>query len=225
MPWHKPRIRAANGQTIILLHGLWRSVWAMEPMARYLNQRGYHTINIPYPSFRKSIEENAQIIHEIIKTHEKSGNPHFVTHSLGGIITRKLLAEWPPENTGRIVMLAPPNQGCEILDWLNHHPLATHILGPSGIQLGCSAIQANAPLIAKEVDTAIIMGTQSTIPFFRSLLDQENDGIVSADSGRIADMNEFQVIDADHTFIAANPQAMKMTGDFIQYGSINEPHD
>ena len=36
MPWHKPIVHSADADAVILLHGLWRSVWAMEPMARYL---------------------------------------------------------------------------------------------------------------------------------------------------------------------------------------------
>ena len=34
MPWHRPRVRRNEGERVVLLHGLWRSVWAMEEPAR-----------------------------------------------------------------------------------------------------------------------------------------------------------------------------------------------
>jgi len=219
MPWHKPRIRPAeDGEIVILIHGLWRSLWAMEPMAEYLNQMGYHTINVPYPSFRKPIEESSRLIHNTINLHDKGTRIHFVTHSLGGIISRKLLAELPQQQTGRVVMLAPPNQGSEIIQWLDQCGPLKHTLGPAGQQLRMGKV--DAPPVAEETDTAVIMGRRSTIPFFRTLLDPENDGIVSVESGRIEGMNEFYILDTDHTFIATDPRVMEMTAQFLNDGKI-----
>jgi len=218
MPWHKPRVRPADGEMVILIHGLWRSMWAMDPMAAYLHQLGYHTINVPYPSFRKPIEASCQIVHQAIQDHNKQGPIHFVTHSLGGIVTRKLLADLPKKQTGRVVMLAPPNQGSEIIGWLDHCGPLKHTLGPAGQQLRMGEV--DAPPISLETDTAIIMGKRSLLPFFRPLLDSENDGIVSVESGKIEGMNEFHILDADHTFITTDPEAMNMTAQFLKDGKI-----
>jgi len=187
MPWHQPRIREANGETVILLHGLWRSIWAMDPMAKFLNQQGYRTINIPYPSF-----------------------------SLGGIITRQLLAEMTPENTGKVVMLAPPNQGSEIIDWLEGCPPLRKTLGPAGAKIGTTTL--DAPYLPEHIDSAVIMGRRSSLPFFRHMLERENDGIVSVERGKTPGINEFHVIDSDHTFIVTEPQVMQMTHEFLKNG-------
>lgn len=218
MPWHKPRVKEADADAVILLHGLWRSVWAMEPMANYLHGQGYHTINVPYPSFRKPMEELTELIHDAMKLHGGHRKIHFVTHSLGGVLARKLLHLLPSEQTGRVVMLAPPHQGSEIIDWVsNFKPLAM-TLGPAGQQLGSGKI--DAPSLPEEIDSAVIMGKQSAIPFFRKLLDEENDGIVSVERGKIDGINEFHVLDADHTFIASDPRVMDMTRKFLRDGSI-----
>lgn len=219
MPWHKPQIRPADGDVVILLHGLWRSLWAMEPMARHLHSLGYHTVNIPYPSFRKPMEESCSMIQAAIHHHGKTEHPgkiHFVTHSLGGIITRKLLAKIPLQQTGRVVMLAPPNQGSEIVNWLDQCGPLKRTLGPAGMELGYGCI--DAPTLHQDTDAAVIMGKRSTIPFFRTLLDPENDGIVSVESGRIEGMNEFHILDTDHTFIASDPRVKEMTARFLKNG-------
>lgn len=224
MPWHKPRVRQADGDAVVLLHGLWRSVWAMEPMARYLNAQGYHTINVPYPSFRKSLEEITHQVQEAIHEHAGTKNVHFVTHSLGGIVTRQLIGQLNEKNnapnTSRIVMLAPPNQGSEIIDWLEDcHPLRIG-LGPAGMQLATGKI--TAPNLPEHIDTAVIMGKQSAIPFFRWLLDEDNDGIVSVERGKIEGMNSFHVLDVDHTFIASDSEVMQMTYGFLRDGMKHE---
>lgn len=216
MPWHQPRIREANGETVILLHGLWRSIWAMDPMAKFLNQQGYRTINIPYPSFRKPIEDIVTQISSIIDQHGGQSPIHFVTHSLGGIITRQLLAEMTPENTGKVVMLAPPNQGSEIIDWLEGCPPLRKTLGPAGAKIGTTTL--DAPYLPEHIDSAVIMGRRSSLPFFRHMLERENDGIVSVERGKTPGINEFHVIDSDHTFIVTEPQVMQMTHEFLKNG-------
>ena len=218
MPWHSPRIRTNEGETVILLHGLWRSVWAMEPMARFLHEQGYQTINVPYPSFRKPIEEIVSLVREAIDQHSGQQPIHFVTHSLGGIITRQLLADLPQEKVGRIVMLAPPHHGSEIIDWLADCPPLKMTLGPAGAKLGSDTL--DAPALPSQFDSAVIMGRKSSLPFFRQFLEPENDGIVSVNRGKIPGLNEFHVTDTDHTFIATEPEIMQMTHEFLLNGKI-----
>jgi len=219
MPWHKPIVREHDADAVILLHGLWRSVWAMEPMAKYLHQQGYHTINVPYPSFRKPIEQLAEIIHEAILIHGGKRKIHFVTHSLGGVLARRLLQMIPEDQIGRVVMLAPPHQGSEIVDWASRIKPLARTLGPAGMQLASDSHKA--PTLPEEIDSAVIMGNQSSIPFFRRLLDKENDGIVSVDRGKIDGMDEFHVLDTDHTFIASDPRVMEITLKFLREGKTD----
>ncbi|MGB0992983.1 MAG: esterase/lipase family protein [Akkermansiaceae bacterium] len=219
MPWHKPRVRECqDADTVVLLHGLWRSVWAMEPMAKFLHSQGYGTINVPYPSFTKSLEDITALVMASIRSHAAGKKVHFVTHSLGGIVMRRLLENFPPEELGRIVMLAPPNQGSEIIDWLADCPPLKCTLGPAGDMLASD--KNAAPPLPSEIDSAVIMGKRSTIPFFRWLLDDSNDGIVSVERGRIEGMNEFHVMDADHTFISSDERVMAMTQRFLRDGRI-----
>ena len=62
------------------------------------------------------------------------------------------------------------------------------------------------------------MGRRGSIPFFKRLLDADNDGIVSAAGGRLQGLRGFSVIDADHTFIQVHPQAIRMSLDFLKSG-------
>lgn len=218
MLWDRPHFREQTGEKVILLHGLWRSWRAMEPMAKNLHDQGFCTLNLPYPSARKSLDYLSAFVREQIAQIAGDEPVHLVTHSLGGIIARKILAENPPWKTGRLIMLAPPNRGSEIVDWASRHRGLFALLGPSGKALSSQSIAAMLPPLPTGLEAAVIMGRRGTIPFFRKILAAENDGIVSVETGRIEGLCGFSVIDADHTFIQIHPEAIRQTIDFLKTG-------
>ncbi len=220
MPGDRPRCSDTDGPPVVLLHGLWRGWRAMEPMARILQNEGFSTWNIPYSSFRHPIPILVdQVRREIQKI--PCGQPvNFITHSLGCIILRALLAEDQQWEFGKIVLLAPPNRGSEIVDWSQRHPLIHRLLGPAGRDLGTNGFVASLPNPPEDSAMAVIMGKRTTIPFFRDLLEKDNDGIVSVSRGKIPGLKEFAVVDADHTFIQIHPETLRLSVEFLKRGAF-----
>jgi hypothetical protein len=222
LPWDRPILRENNGPLVILLHGLWRSHRAMSPLARSLHAAGFATLNLPYPSTRRSIP---QLVHELrpLMERESDGRETFwLTHSLGGILARALIADGSPPPK-RLAMLAPPNQGSEIVDHLGKKPLLSRFLGPAGLELGTCGTPTHLPAPPQSVETMIIMGRRSSIPFFRPLLGGENDGIVSVDRGNLPGCQRFHIVDADHTFIQIHPDTIRLCLDFFQAPHLTAP--
>lgn len=204
-PWHRPKFRAGPGDRVVLLHGLWRSVWAMEGLAAALNNTGFETLNIPYPSFRQSLDEIVTgVIAEIEPTEKRT---HFVTHSMGGIVLRCLAHRAPGLVTGKIVMLAPPNQGSEIIDWLEDSFLGRGIFGPGGMSLTTEHVRAKVPGFDDSHEVTVVMGKKGRLPLFNFLLGNEHDGIVTVSGGKVVGMTNLETIDADHTFIMNHKDA------------------
>lgn len=218
MLWDRPEIQMSSGEKVVLLHGLWRGFHAMSPLARKLRAAGFCTLNIPYPSMRQPIEKLVEHIRRQIVCYAGDETVHIVTHSLGGIIARSLLCKDLPWRCGRLVMLAPPNQGSEIVNWATNHKLIHGLLGPAGRCLGSEGIPSSLPPIPFGLEAAVIMGRRSTIPFFRALLDEENDGIVSVEKGRIEGLCGFSVVNADHTFIQSHPEVVRRCILFLKSG-------
>jgi hypothetical protein len=115
-------------------------------------------------------------------------------------------------------MLAPPNGGSEIVDWTRQHPLIHRLLGPAGRSLGSDGVPTFLPPLPESIEAAVIMGRRCSLPLFRSLLDPDNDGIVSVAKGKIDGLRGFTVIDADHTFIQVHPEAIRLCIRFLGSG-------
>lgn len=218
LPWDKTRKRNGNGPRVVLLHGLWRGWRAMEPLARELHHAGFSTLNIPYPSARLPMEALAERVRREIENLSDDKPLHFITHSLGAILLRMLYASEVSWETGRVIMLAPPNAGSEIVDWARQHPPLHRILGPAGSALGSSGLPQQLPGIPATIESAVIMGNRSSIPLFRKLLGNENDGIVSAKNGHLDGLKGFSVIPADHTFIQLHPETLRLAIPFLKTG-------
>ena len=127
----------SDAPVVVLLHGLGRTERVMKPMAARLEEAGFRTHRFTYPSLTQSPEEIVERLHaEVEACCAQANEIHFVTHSLGGVIARAYLAEHRPDNLGRVVMVAPPNRGTEIVDAFDGNPLFRWAMGPTAVQLG-----------------------------------------------------------------------------------------
>ncbi len=101
-------------ELVVLAHGMGRTPLSMRPLKRALEAAGYDVLSFGYSSYCCSI---AQIGESMRRELEEGLRPHhtkvhFVGHSLGNIIVRYVLTrDTIPPRVGRVVMLAPPNQG------------------------------------------------------------------------------------------------------------------
>jgi hypothetical protein len=185
--------------------------------------RGYKVANVDYPSRQKPIQELAEIamqrgIHQCGGASQRK--IHFVTHSLGGIIVRYYLAHNELPNLGRVVMLAPPNKGSEVVDNLRDIPGYSEFNGPAGLQLGTDA--ASVPLMLGPVTypVGIIAGTHTINPILSTYLPDPDDGKVSVNSTKVDGMADFIEIPVSHPFIMREGEVIAQVLAFIGSGAF-----
>lgn len=192
------------GDCVVLLHGLARTAASMQDMQENLQKSGFLVANIDYPSREHPIEELAYLaVPSGITSCLAQGATriHFVTHSLGGILVRQYLAGNTIPDIGRVVMLAPPNHGSEVVDNMRDVPGYLWLNGPAGQQLGTDADSVPINLGSVKVDVAVIAGTNTINLILSTYLPDPDDGKVSVASARIDGMCAMLTMPVSHPFI------------------------
>ncbi|EKD43776.1 MAG: hypothetical protein ACD_72C00122G0004 [uncultured bacterium] len=194
---------------VILLHGLWRTSRSMKTLEESLLKDGYEVINIDYPSKTKTIEDISSVfLKQIIvdKCPDKKKKIHFVTHSMGGIIVRHFLAENKLKNLGRVVMLAPPNQGSKMANVFSKIELTNHVAGPALKQLTTHKKSLPKSIAKPDYDVGVIAG--------------KFDGKVSAKFTKLDGMKDFLVVPSAHSFIMEWRDVIEAVKNFIKNGKF-----
>lgn len=176
-----------------------------------------------YRSRQGTIEEHATALHQSLTTTlcASSGRVHFVTHSLGGLVVRAYLGAVEIPNLGRIVMLAPPNQGTEVADRLQAWWPFRVATGPAGQQLGTGPDGAASGLPLIDGEVGIIAGDRSTNPLFHRWIDGASDGKVGVARTRLPGMTDHIVVRAGHTFLPWRPAVVRQVFAFIERGRFD----
>jgi pimeloyl-ACP methyl ester carboxylesterase len=210
-----------DSEAIILLHGLARTSRSMNKAAKLLAAYGYQIINVDYPSRSAEISLLAQkYISQAVKQCDVKGvkKIHFLTHSMGGILLRHYLASQRIDRLGRVVMLAPPNQGSEVVDKLGGWRLFYYLNGPAGLQLGTGNNSVPNQLGPVGFELGVIAGSKTVNLLLSRLIPDINDGKVSLSRAQVAGMQDFIVMPYSHPFIMRSEAVIAQALHFIQQG-------
>ena len=213
---------APRSDSVVLLHGLGRGPWAMKLLEIRLADAGYRVHNLDYPRRARSMDEMVAEVHREFGEccSQDAGKVHFVTHSLGGLVLRAYLADHRPHNLGRVVMLAPPNGGSEIVDRFGGSGLFRVIFGPIAPQLGTGQDDLPARLPVPDCEVGVIAGDHWINPVGAVVLPPPHDGTVSVERTRLAGMRDHLVVPHTHTFIMNSSQVAREVIHFLRYGEF-----
>jgi hypothetical protein len=216
---------AQDSEAIILLHGLARTSRSMNKAGKLLAAYGYKIINVNYPSQKYTIETLAlEYLTPALKQCASKDilKIHFLTHSMGGILIRHYLSTRNIDKLGRVVMLAPPNQGSEVVDKLAGWPIFNLINGPAGRQLNTDESSLPNTLGAVNYPVGIIAGDKTLNPLLSLLFSEANDGKVSVSRTQVQGMKDFIIMPYSHPFIMQRVAVIEQALHFIQQGFFAE---
>ncbi len=214
---------ASAPERVVLLHGLGRHATSMSRMAKKLERAGFEVCNVDYASFASSIEEIArtEVLPAIDKCWaERPARIHFVTHSLGGILVRQLVADGTLTGVGRVVMLGPPNQGSELADRLGAWKIPPMLHPPAAAQLTTADGALPRRLGAAPFELGVIAGDRSVNPFLSLLIPGPDDGKVSVAASKVDGMTDFVLIHTSHTFMMNRDAVIAQTVCFLRNGAF-----
>jgi pimeloyl-ACP methyl ester carboxylesterase len=199
----------AGKELVVLLHGMGRTSYSMAPMKEALEAAGFDVMNIGYSSYCCGIAElGATIRGQIAAGRGNHARVHFVGHSLGGILARWILTQPnAPPGVGRLVMLAPPNQGSQSADF--YAPVAGWLLEPM------DELRTDAGSTVCRIPE--IMGVEVGIIAAR------DDGKVEVAETHVAGEHAHVVVEGNHTFIMRRDDVHRLTIQFLREGRFDPP--
>jgi pimeloyl-ACP methyl ester carboxylesterase len=213
---------------VVLLHGIARTSRSLGKLEHALQQTGFATLNLGYPSRRKPLDQLADHIHPAVADFaERNNGPiHFVGHSMGGLLARVYVAKYRPARLGRVVMLGTPNRGSEVADLLKGLYLYRSFYGPAGLQLTTEPDHMLKSLPALDYAVGIVAGNRSIDPISSHfILPRPNDGRVSVASSKLDGMADHITIKAFHAGLPRHRIAINQTIAFLREGRFNAAHD
>ena len=213
-------------ECVVLVHGLARTSHSMDDMEVALQVAGYKTVNIDYPSRSHKIQDLAERVGKQAITECKAqvnSTIHFVTHSMGGILVRYYLAKNDVKELGRVVMLAPPNQGSLLTDQLRDELWYKWLTGPAGQQLGTDRNGVPGMLGAVDFQAGIIAGNVHS-PVDNWLAEKipgADDGKVAVDNAKVEGMQDFMILPYTHISIMNEEEVISQSLHFLHHGRFD----
>jgi len=195
---------------VVLVHGLGGSRLDMWPLSRRLKRCGYTVRNWSYRSLGQRIETHAERLAQdltAIDADISAGQIHLVTHSMGGIIARKMFANHSIDNLGRVVMLAPPHQGSHIAGRLVRY---IGWLTPSLNQLS----DARDSFVNQLPNSFLASGIEFGI------VEASKDRVIVQGGVLLDGYRDYARVEGHHGVLAWYPQAIQLVQDFLMHGSF-----
>ena len=244
---HQPDFPPIPSTVLVSVHGLGRTRNSMSAMGKFVSEKNnYGWINFGYASTRTEISDQARALRHTLDeltslkqqqdaksaatVGEQTGIEfHFVAHSLGNIVIRKMLYDVARADgdrqrrawrVGRMVMLGPPNQGSAMANLLKKSHTFRLIAGSSGQDLGAEWDQLQDRLITPTFEFAIIAGGKGDEKGYNPLLDGDDDLIVRVEETKLSGAADFAVVPAVHTVLMDNAKAQEMVQRFLQTGFL-----
>lgn len=207
---------AVAGETVVLLHGFGRSNAAMWVLALRLKDAGYQVVQVGYGSLGNSPEDILQdVIRQIDDCCSELEQPvHFVGHSLGGLMIRAYLAGHRVKSMGKVVLIGTPNKGTPVVD-LFKDSWWMQLAGPTASALGTDENSFPRSLPAPDYSLGIIAGVTDN-GFFSGQIPGEDDGLVPVASTSLAGMEDFIIIETNHTMMRYNSEVALQTISFLR---------
>ena len=230
--YHYPPAKTVQpkNETVLLMHGVARTVCSMRSLAIHLSQSGYDVYVIRYCSTRNYIKDHARNLEEkilVLNISENNHPIHFVTHSLGGIVIRQFLVDHPHDpRIGRIVMIAPPNKGSEFADRIYNIPFIGLLCVPlHEVTTDNKNTVYKLGNPASNYEIGIIAGGKRNANGYRRYIPGDDDSTVSVSSTHLQGERDHIVIKDTHHGLLTNRYTAEQVTNFMKSGLFRKDYE
>lgn len=199
----------ANGavEAVVMLHGLGRGPGSLRRLQEHLAQEDFWPLMWTYPT-HEPVEKHGEKIYEHLLAMDDDpavSKVHAVGHSLGAIVLRHALSLGAPKKMGRVVMLAPPNQGSPLAD------VFMPVIGEAVQSLDAMRKKQEALVHQLTMPEGIEVG----------VIAAENDGKVPVESTHLEGEADHIIVPGFHTWIMNRRDVQQYVSSFLRSGHFS----
>ena len=199
---------------IVLVHGLWMHGVVFALMRSRLHGQGFRTRAFSYPSLRKGLDDNSDALARFLAA-SCTRPTHLLTHSLGGLVTLRMMARHPSLPLARVVLMGSPVQGSRAAQLLSRFSPTAALLGRSLREW----IQAPAPDGPLSAEVGVIAGNRGLglgqlIPGIA----HPHDGLVSIEETSLPGASDRITLKVSHSEMLVSSQCAEVAGRFFRSG-------
>jgi len=182
-------------------------------LRRRLRRAGYRVYQFSYRSVAHELEENARRLNDFLRQVEGEC-VHFVAHSLGGLVVRRLFHDYPEQRPGRIVTLGTPHTGSYVANRLSRSGLFRKLLGCS-----LTPLSGDLPSWHGQRELGSIAGSLSVgVGWIVRDLPRPNDGTVAVAETELDKMTDHSVVHTSHMAMLLSRTVAERTLHFLRSG-------
>jgi pimeloyl-ACP methyl ester carboxylesterase len=208
--------------TVVCVHGFWSHGTGMYLIKRRLeNEYGMRALLFNYPSVRGSLDENADALAEFLRA-EGADGAHLIGHSLGGVVTLRMLANHMNAPPGRVVCLGSPLTGSRAANFLSRQDWAEPIFG---LSLSKGVVDEPASIWASDVcaarDVGVIAGSASIgLGQFVAEFEEDNDGTVAVSETKLPGARDHLIMPVSHNGMLLSGSVVDQAAAFLKRGEF-----
>lgn len=205
---------------VILVHGLWIGSWAMARLAKNLEAAGYSVRRFAYPTTRQPLAGHAQALAEFART-TRAAQLHFVSHSLGGLVTLKMLNTVEVTTgralpQGRVVLLGSPLVGSDTARRSGRVPGSAKLFGQIR-----STLEQGYPHLDGRRETGMIAGSKAVgLGRLVGGAEKPSDGTVAVKETRVERLTDHLTLPVTHTGMLFSAEVARQTAHFLETGGF-----
>ena len=202
--------------TVVLVHGLWFGAWSMRLLGRRLRRAGFATRSFRYRSIRGALDDHAAALSSFASPGAREGL-HFVVHSLGGLVTLRMLAGHPELPAGRVVLLGSPLNGSAVASKAARIPGFARMLG--GVR---PALEAGFTRLPPGWEVGMIAGSRGMgLGLLVGGTSGAGDGTVAVSETRADGLQDHLLMPVTHTGLLFSRSVARQVTSFLRSGSFS----
>lgn len=210
--------KSSEKEPLVTIHGFMGAGWNMYYISNSLDNKHLSVKHWEYPSREKKITEHAEelVVYLQKLALKNPGKPiHFLTHSMGGLILRAAinLPSCPSEAMiGKVVQLAPPNQGAVWGRLLGEFSLPNYFGGDqSGHELMNEHDFEHLGQFPETMDVLVVAGNFSINPW----IEEDSDGTVAVSETYLTTPHQHVIIPVGHKSILFSKKTSRLVNAFL----------